>query len=300
MTGTCLRGWLRGMRIAYTAVLTVCIFLAFLLPGCARPETEEQGEAEEWFYQNLDSGQRPIYDAFRKAAEEPFGKEAVPIMSGAGEPASYAVSQIDAVYQGFLYDHPEMFWLTGSYEYHATETAEGGETADAVAVIPLAGSRRELKTMKAEFESAAGKLLSDIPDKESDGEKAVMIYRHLVEGAHYEEEALYDPAFAAQHTAYGAIFQRRAVCDGFALAYKYLLNKIGIRCLVIPGTSDSEPHTWNTAFWDGAWHESDPTWEVCSDESGALKYFDLTTEEMNRDHRREESITARLIPVTPD
>lgn len=293
------RGWLRSKRI-FAAVLAACLVLAVLLPGCSRPETEEDGETEEWFYQNLDSGQRPIYDAFRKAAEDPFGAEAVPILSGSGEPESFAVSQIDEVYQGFLYDHPEIFWLTGTYDYHASETAGVGEQADAVAVIPFAGSNEELEKMKAEFASAAGKLLSDIPKEESDGEKAALIYRHLVEGARYVEEALYDPAFAAQHTAYGAVMERRAVCDGFALAYKYLLNREGIRCLVIPGTSDGEPHTWNTAFWDGAWHECDPTWEVCSDESGTLEYFDLTTREMNRDHRREESMAALQIPTTPD
>lgn len=293
------RGWLRSKRI-FAAVLAACLAAAVTLPGCSRPETEEDGKTQEWFYQNLDSGLRPVYDAFREAAEDPFGAEAVPILSESGEPESFAVSQINDVYQGFLYDHPEMFWLTGTYDYHVPENAGSGEQADAVAVIPFAGSREELETMKAEFADAAGKLLSDIPEKESDSEKAVLIYRNLIGDAQYEEEALYDPSFAAQHTAYGAILERRAVCDGFALAYKYLLNRKGIRCLVIPGTSEGEPHTWNTVFWDGIWHECDPTWEVCSDESGTLKYFDLTTREMNRDHRREESMASLQIPTTPD
>ena len=296
-----MRSW--GQRLSmqiFAAMITVCHAAAVLLPGCSRPETEENVETEEWFYRNLDSGLKPIYDAFRQAAEDPFGAEAVPILSGSGEPESYSVSQINTVYQGFLYDHPEMFWLTGTYDYHVTQTAGDEERADAVAVISFARSSEELEAMKAEFADAAGKFLSDIPEKAEDEEKAALIYRHLVEGAEYTEEALYDPSFAAQHTAYGAISERRAVCDGFALAYKYLLNRKGIRCLVIPGTSFEEPHTWNTAFWSGTWHESDPTWEVCSDVSGSLIYFDLTTREMNRDHQREESVIARLIPKTPD
>ena len=286
-------------RVGTAVMLAAALCAAVLTQGCARQERKAYSEPEEWFYQNCDSGLRPVYDAFRKAAEDPFGTEAVPILSGAGLAVSFTISQTDAVYQGFLYDHPEMFWLTGSYDYHAAGNKEE-EMADAVAVIPFAGSPEELESMKAAFESAASELLSGIPDEESDREKAAQIYRRLTEDAEYEEDALYDPSFAAQHSAYGAICEKRAVCDGFALAFKYLLNRKGIPCLVVPGSSFGEAHTWNTAFWEGAWHEADPTWEICSDESGTQKYFDLTTEEMNRDHRREESITARLIPVTPD
>ena len=100
-----------------------------------------------------------------------------------------------------------------------------------------------------------------------------------------------------EHTAYGALCEKRAFCDGIALAYKYLLDRCGIRCLLIPGTAEGMPHVWNTAFWDEKWHESDPSWDTGSEDIYSGQYFDLTTVEMNKDHEREETGIALLIPV---
>ena len=98
-----------------------------------------------------------------------------------------------------------------------------------------------------------------------------------------------------EHTAYGALVQKRAVCDGYALALKYLMDLCGIECIVIPGTVNGAPHVWSTAFWDGRWHEMDITWDASS--GAGRQYFDLTTEEMNRDHERGPE-TEGMIPVS--
>ena len=80
---------------------------------------------------------------------------------------------------------------------------------------------------------------------------------------------MFDDTMRMQHTAYGAIVEKRAVCDGFALAYRYLLSRRGILCLVVPGESEGNPHTWNIAEWDGHWHEADLTWDASlKNESG--------------------------------
>ncbi len=81
------------------------------------------------------------------------------------------------------------------------------------------------------------------------------------------------------HTAYGALVENSrgdantAVCDGYTYAYAYLLQKAGIRCLVITGKAGNSEetagnHSWNLVELDDEWYEVDATWD------------DMTVEEM--------------------
>lgn len=296
-------GTRRGFSLtALSAVLMAAIVLA----GCgssAAAGNEETGrnensaEAFEWFYGSFDDTQKAAYDAFRTAADSPFASDPVTIGNEQDGVAELSVSDLDTVYQGFLYDHPEIFWLSSSYSYRVSGSAAGEETADAVSVIPIPETAEELDLQIREFESAAQNMLDRAEKADGDRERAEILYRCLTDEIEYEEEALYDSTLQNEHTAYGAIAKKEAVCDGFALAYKYLLDRCGIKCILIPGTSEGMPHVWNTVFWDNAWHEADPTWDAASEADNRGQYFDLTTEEMNKDHTREADGIALLIPA---
>lgn len=51
------------------------------------------------------------------------------------------------------------------------------------------------------------------------------------------------------------------VCDGYAVTFKYIMDKIGIDCLVIRGTNThaNEPHAWNEVLINGEWKVVDVT-----------------------------------------
>lgn len=264
--------------------------------GLSREETDLPN-TDEWFYDSFDDTGKMAYDAFRKAAEEPFGEEPVPILGEKGESAEISVERLDQVYQGFLYDHPEVFWLSRTYRYRVSGGSGSEEFADAVAAVPLAGSSKELSEWKKEFESAAAQMLQGLDNTENDRDIAAALYSKLAAQTQYEEEAVYDESFAVDHTAYGAISEKRGVCDGIALAYKYLLAQCGIRCIVIPGESEGTAHVWNIVYWDDSWHEVDLTWDIVSEGNDRMQYFDLSTEEMNKDHAREKEGIAPAIPT---
>ena len=294
---------MKALRIYRVAALFAA---AVILAGCsAAAETESQAEAEnrngdngfEWFYESFDDAQTAAYDAFRSCAERPFDSEPVPIADKSGKRTEIPVSDLAVVYQGFLYDHPEIFWLSSSFNYRVSSSNGGEETADAVSVIPIPESASELNVRKKEFETAAKEIFDKTLTAEGDREKAQILYDCLTSDTEYEEEALYNSALMDEHTAYGAVCEKRAVCDGIALAYKYLLDRCGIRCILIPGTGEGMPHVWNTVFWDEKWHESDPSWDTVSDEINSGQYFDLTTAEMGKDHEREETGIALLVPI---
>ena len=288
------------------AMLFAVFISMILISGCAASKETQKppgagksahGEGFEWFYESFDEKKTAAYDAFRISAERPFDSEPVPIRDKSGTVTEIAVSDLAAAYQGFLYDHPEVFWLTGSYNYRVSGDSGGEEMADAVSVIPIPDSEHDLRAMKKEFESAVEYYLRKAADAEGDREKAKILYDSLAGEIEYEEEALYDSALLNEHTAYGAVCKKKAVCDGMALAYKYLLDRCGIRCILIPGTSEGAPHVWNTVFWDERWHESDLTWDTVSEAKEGGQYFDLTSEEMNKDHEREKEGIAIRIPL---
>lgn len=282
-----------------SAFLAALLLALSVLSGCAGERSSET-RGGEWHYLQFDTEQRAVYDAFRKACDDPFSEEPVGIVDESGESVRVSVRDADTVYQGFLYDHPELFWLDQTYRYRLSGEEDETAYTDAVAVISVAASYKDQKQMQKEFEAAKRQMLSGIPDRGHDGERAFTIYQRLTEGADYKEETLYDPSMKSGHTAYGAVVNRGAVCDGFALACKYLLNAKGIECILIPGTSSGQAHVWVTAMWDGKWHEADPTRDVCAEEGEKGQFFDLTTEEMNKDHAREESILTKAVPIAED
>lgn len=278
--------------------------LVLLLAGCVQSgETKEKADntdtaqdAGSWYYDAFDEELKAVFEAFERSADSPWSTEPVQICDKNGSPLELPVSKLNTAYQGFLYDNPGLFWLGRSFSYRVSRSSEDGEYADAVMVIPLAGSQEELDKYTFEFENAAQELLDKTQRAESDRQLAEQIYDRLAENTEYFEEALYDESLCYEHTAYGAVVSKRAVCDGFALAYKYLLDRCGIQCILIPGESEGQQHVWNTVYWDGAWHETDITWDAASAGNDRRQYFDLTTEEMSKDHSREAGGIADLAP----
>lgn len=87
---------------------------------------------------------------------------------------------------------------------------------------------------------------------------------------------------------YGALVQRKTVCHGYALAYLYLLQKVGIQATVVTGDCHSgEPHAWNIVKMEGNYYHVDVTWgdgsntdaQKHADEPN-FAYFGLTDREI--------------------
>ena len=297
-TGSALAHTNAAVRILMLLLISLCMTSCGTSPapgGAAVKNEQEQTRTAEWFYDHFDRIQKDAYDAFRRSAEDPFSGELTEIVNAEGEAGQIDTDQLDSVYQGFLYDHPELFWLDRSYRFRIASTGEEG-SADAVSVIPLYGSPEEIEERSERFMSAADDLLSSIGAAENDAAVPGALYDLVAGHAVYIEEAVYDPSLVSEHTAYGAIVEKRAVCDGYALALKYLMDRCGIECILVPGTVNGASHVWNTAYWDGAWHEMDITWDASS--GSGRQYFDLTTEEMERDHLRDPEGAVPSVPVS--
>lgn len=118
------------------------------------------------------------------------------------------------------------------------------------------------------MDTFADEIIAEIiTDTQSDQEKIKAIHDYLSSHIRYaeaNEDGLFD---YHTHTAYGAFIDGLAVCDGYAEAFKYLLDKVNINNVLIFGEGESSGdlvgavnHAWNLIQVDGVYYHYDLTW----------------------------------------
>ena len=60
-------------------------------------------------------------------------------------------------------------------------------------------------------------------------------------------------------TAYSVLVRHLAVCEGYTMAYRYLLEKVGIKSEEI--VSEKMRHCWNYVLIIDSWYHVDVTWD---------------------------------------
>lgn len=98
-----------------------------------------------------------------------------------------------------------------------------------------------------------------------DYEKVKSIYDFITENIYYDDEGLKNDDINV-FTAYGAITNHKAVCQGYALLLYRMLLEQGINCRVVAadnGISSAEMgHAWNLIMLNGKYYYADSTWEA--------------------------------------
>lgn len=123
-------------------------------------------------------------------------------------------------------------------------------------------------------------------------EKAEAIYRYLVSTVSYDYDHLYDTEYTLKYSAYAALIDKTAICQGYAVALYRLLMEAGIPCRVIGGMAGSQSHAWNIVQLRGFWYNADPTWDSESwDPCGSYSWFLLSDENFSSHTRDEQYLT---------
>jgi hypothetical protein len=97
-----------------------------------------------------------------------------------------------------------------------------------------------------------------------------------------------EPYAPLTHTAYGALANGEAVCEGYACAAKLLLNELGILCDIQFGVcTNGGGHAWNLVELDGQWYQMDVTWNDGS--ADRSDYLLVTDDYMRKSRTWDES-----------
>lgn len=183
-------------------------------------------------------------------------------------------------YYAVIFDHPEFFWIsaddTATISYYYYGASEGIQSINIRLDKPYSACKEQMD----EFNGAVRQFMSDIDLSQSDADIALAIHDKLIAMATYDEPLRQAKRSGLGHTAFGALVRNdegepnHAVCDGYSLAYEYLLQQAGIEAGVVQGLAGpsvdsprSESHVWSIVRYDGRWHEADATWDDKDEDS---------------------------------
>lgn len=157
---------------------------------------------------------------------------------------------IGKLYAEVLYGNHQFFYIDDTY----SATHKNGRIYELV--INYRYSKSEIEKMKAVFQSKVNDYLALIKPSYNDEEKALVFHDAILENCAYDTAA--EPR-ALSYTAYGALVNGVAVCQGYSLAYAYLLEQVGIQAVMV--SSESMVHAWNMVLIDGSYYHVDLTWD---------------------------------------
>ncbi len=112
--------------------------------------------------------------------------------------------------------------------------------------------QEKIQKMKDEFDAVVSYIVEGADESFSDLEKALYVHEELLNLTTYDDTLEY-------HDAYHTLVEGRGVCQGYTLAYSYLLEKLGV--LSVPASSETLNHIWNVVCVDGKWYNVDATWD---------------------------------------
>ncbi len=146
-------------------------------------------------------------------------------------------------------------------------------------------ARKLLKVCQEILPELSGKDLTDY-------RKEKWIHDYLVETVSYGFMDKDTGEDSKAYTSYGALVDRKAVCNGYAEAMKLLCDLTGISCEMVSGTADGENHAWNMVRLEDHWYHVDATWDDPEpDEPGRIlyHYFNVSDDFISSNHSWEKA-----------
>lgn len=188
-------------------------------------------------------------------------------------------SEAVALYEQVINDNPELFYVGSRLSLWIDS-----DHSTVLGIIP-----EYLENLPADagekMEQAIAAALSLVEPDMSQAEKALVLHDYLVDTVAYDWDFLINGEVSdtAVYSAYGALVNGDAVCNGYALAYQMLLKQVGINAIKV--TSTPMDHAWNLVEIDGNWYHVDVTHDDPApnlEGGGDCYYFLRSDESMNR------------------
>jgi len=131
----------------------------------------------------------------------------------------------------------------------------------------------------------------NLSDK-TDYEKVKAIHDYICDHVDYDYTNLDNAENTIKFSAYGALCEGKAVCQGYSNAFYRMCKEVGLSVRIITGTGNGGAHAWNivkignSTRAAGEYYNIDCTWDG-QDTETYDRYFLLNEEDFNKDHARD-------------
>ncbi len=178
----------------------------------------------------------------------------------------------------FFYDHPELFYLDlSNFTLNTKCISIGALKTYTVEITPKNNCYLHSSFPTIQEATVAINLVENIKNIIVDNVYGYNIYDKIK----YVHDTLiksieYDSDFKNSHNIYGAFVDQKVVCEGYAKAFKYLMDELDIECILVSGTATNssgkeESHMWNYVKLNNQWYGVDVTWDDPIINGGAYK-----------------------------
>lgn len=179
------------------------------------------------------------------------------------------------------YDNPELLCMTNESQILV-------RGAKAYFVPKYCEELSVCELHRNDLEIAVNKILSGITNNMDAYDKELYFHDVICEKVIYTP----DSNNIKGYSAYDALVQGEAVCEGYSRSIQLLLNRVGISNYLVTGTgvdSDgtSEGHMWNVVTLQGENYYLDVTWDDMDEEDVTRynhTYFNVTSADIAKSH----------------
>lgn len=243
-------------------------------------KTSESGVnvSNHYYYNQLDENAKIIYSALENNKENmrsgtykiDFGTQFNSLLKQSDGEAKLNVA-FQSAWNAFTYDYPEIFYIDitklilttkttsiGSFSTHRVELANGeNSTYYAEGIL----SKSDLIYKEEYAKKIRDKIVNNLKGY-SNYEQIKYVHNWLIDNLEYDTTYKQTDI----HNVYGALVNRKVVCEGYARAFKYILDGLNIENILVSGTAtnsnnSTESHAWNYVKLDGKWYAIDVTWD---------------------------------------
>lgn len=182
--------------------------------------------------------------------------------------------ELKNIFSAVVNDHPQLFWLETAYTGKYVRSGQCVEMD-----LKFNRTAENLEGARDDFDENAAQILAGAQDFAEDYEKEKFVHDALLAGVSYNMGA------EMNQSAYSALVNGQTVCAGYARAFQYLLQQLGIPCYYCTGYA-GESHAWNIVALDDGYYNVDTTWDDTG--NGTYDYFNKTDADYAENHIRQE------------
>ena len=199
----------------------------------------------------LSKTQQYLYDTIKNAASS--GLSSVTFNN------YYSRIDISYAFNAVTADNPYLVWLY-NYSNGVVDKKKGIKsinfTYDSALVKDRAGTVQLIDDYLKPMLDKASKMSTDI-------DKVKFVHDWLIYNVNDgSKKSSSGSTNLYYHKVYAAVVEKQGVCESYANAFTYCMQKLGIQCTMLAGTTWSGgAHCWNLVKVGGDWYECDVYWD---------------------------------------
>lgn len=278
-----MKKFLKSIIIIAIIIVLICLVIKLDILDFSFLDISEErlSEYSSYYYSKLSLDEQKMYVRIDDSVKAKNKKVFLGL-----EKNAKSTEDIIKVITAYFYDNPEYFYI--SNEYLITTRDFKFFRYSLIELDYIIQNEYEIELKTRELERAVENFLSNyIKSGMTNYEKEVAIHDALVKEVDYYDYEDINSIPKIKHTAYAALVEKEAVCDGYSRALKMLLEKEGIESIIITGNTESVAHAWNLVKLENEYYHVDVTSNKIVENNKKLiihRYFNVTDEVIAKTH----------------